>query len=88
MVKEGVSNKANWKDFCSCEAEIDGLVDNTTPGNTKEELLILELLMKQLLYAGLPLYAPHWLSITSYPARRRRIINDYPAKLRGMPPDT
>ena len=35
------------------EAEIDALVDNTTPGNTKEELLILEFLIKQLLSSGL-----------------------------------
>ena len=34
------------------EAEIDALVDNTTPGNTKE-LLILEFLIKQLFYSGL-----------------------------------
>ena len=35
------------------EPEIDALVDNTTPGNTKEELLILEFLIKQLFYSGL-----------------------------------
>ena len=35
------------------EAEIAALVDNITPGNIKEELLILEFLIKQLLYSGL-----------------------------------
>ena len=35
------------------EAEIDALINNTTPGNTKEELLILEFLIKQLFYLGL-----------------------------------
>ena len=35
------------------EEEIDALVDNVTPGNIKEELLILEFLIKQLLYSGL-----------------------------------
>ena len=58
MVKERVSNKASWKHFWSSsekkkvgktrfgpvltEAEINALVDNFTPGNTKEELLILK----------------------------------------------
>ena len=37
------------------EAEIDALVDNATPGNTKEDLLILEFLIKQLFYSGLRL---------------------------------
>ena len=35
------------------ETEIDAQVDNPTPGNTKEELLILEFLIKQLFYSGL-----------------------------------
>ena len=35
------------------EAEIDALVDNTTPGNNKEEFLILEFLIEQLFYSGL-----------------------------------
>ena len=35
------------------EAEIDALVDNTTPGYTKEELLFLKFLLKQSFYAGL-----------------------------------
>ena len=59
------------------EAEIHALVDNSTPKNTKEELLILEFLIKQLFYSGIQptrRYAPRWLSITSYPARPHRII--------------
>ena len=35
------------------KAEIGALVDNATTGNTKEELLILEFLIKQLFYLGL-----------------------------------
>ena len=34
------------------EAEINALVDNSTPVKTKEELLILEFLIKQLFYSG------------------------------------
>ena len=35
------------------KAEVDALVDNTTPRNIKEELLILEFFIKQLFYSGL-----------------------------------
>lgn len=55
MVKERISNKVTWKPFAnkSCfaleltEAEINALVDNTAPRNTKEELMIMEFLIEQ-----------------------------------------
>ena len=35
------------------KAKVDALVDNTTPGNTKEKSLIPEFLTKKLFYSGL-----------------------------------
>lgn len=67
IVKERVSNKASWKYFCSSEKNgrqkpfrtgIDQgrnrcLSRKYYPGNTKEELLILEFLIRRLFYTGL-----------------------------------
>ena len=48
---EKMANKSSFGPELT-EAEIDALINNTTPGNTKEELLILEFLIKQLFYLG------------------------------------
>ena len=52
LLREKMANKSRFGPELT-EAEIYALVDNTTPGNTKEQFLILEFLIKHLFYSSL-----------------------------------